>query len=106
MYKLVFYVPATHVEAVKEAVFAAGAGTIGFYDKCAWQTEGLGQFRPLEGSDPFLGASGELEKVNEYRVEMVCEESCIKAAVSALKQAHPYEEPAFDVMTVVDTSLL
>lgn len=101
MYTLCFYVPVASLETVKTAVFAAGAGRIGNYEHCCWQVEGQGQFRPLAGSKPALGRLGEIEKVREYRVEMVCEAGCIAAAVSALKQAHPYEEPAWHVLEVV-----
>ncbi|MEN9465227.1 MAG: hypothetical protein RL217_1408 [Pseudomonadota bacterium] len=98
MYQLLFYVPSTHVDSVKNALFAAGAGRIGLYDCCAWQVLGEGQFRPLLGAQPFLGQALELERVAEYRVEMVCADDCIGAAVAALKAAHPYEEPAFAVL--------
>lgn len=101
MYKLCFYVPGEHLEPVKQAVFDAGAGRIGDYDCCCWQVEGTGQFRPLEGSDPFIGAQGEVEQVSEYRVEMVCAEQHLAAVVAALKEAHPYEEPAWDVIALV-----
>jgi len=101
MYKLSFYVPETHVEAVKRAAFDAGAGRIGDYDSCCWQVLGQGQFRPLEGSDPYLGQQGEVETVAEYRVEMVCAAECIRAAVDAMRGAHPYEEPAWDVVALV-----
>lgn len=97
MFKLCFYVPESHVDAVKQAVFATGAGRIGDYDQCCWQVLGQGQFRALEGSSPFIGQQGELEIVDEFRVELVCADDVIKAAVAALKSAHPYEEPAFDV---------
>jgi hypothetical protein len=66
-----------------------------------WQVLGQGQFRPLAGSDPFLGRQGEVEQVEEYRVEMVCERAVVGAAVAAMKQAHPYEEPAWDVVELV-----
>lgn len=101
MYKLCFYVPEANLEAVKLAVFAAGAGRIGNYDSCCWQVSGTGQFRPLEGSSPYLGEKGAVEVVPEYRVEMVCRADSIKAAVGALIAAHPYEEPAWDVVTLV-----
>ena len=101
MYKLCFYVPESHLEAVKLAVFAAGAGRIGEYDSCCWQVIGQGQFRPLEGSQPFLGRQGSVEQVPEYRVELVCDRQHIKAAVAALLGAHPYEEPAWDVIALV-----
>lgn len=101
MYKLCFYVPESHLEQVKTAVFAAGAGRIGDYDSCCWQVPGQGQFRPLDGSQPFLGQQGVVEAVDEYRVEMVCEAAYIRAVVAALLGAHPYETPAFDVVALV-----
>jgi len=102
MLKLCFYVPADHVEAVKTAVFAAGGGKIGDYDSCCWQILGTGQFRPLSGSQPYIGQQGEVEKVQEYRVELVCERDLIKPVIAALRESHPYEEPAFDVWELVD----
>ncbi len=100
MYKLCFYVPVSHVEQVKQAVFAAGAGRLGNYDCCSWQTLGSGQFRPLAGSTPHLGVQDQVEQVEEYRVEMLCAQACLPQVISALKAAHPYEEPAFDYATV------
>ena len=102
MYKLVFFVPESHLETVKSAVFSAGAGRLGDYEACAWQTLGQGQFRPLPGSNPFIGSDNQLELVSEYRVEMVCADEAIRAAVAALRKAHPYEEPAFDVWRLED----
>jgi hypothetical protein len=96
-YKLCFYVPETHTEQVKMAVFAAGAGRIGDYDCCAFQVTGQGQFRPLQGSNPYIGDQGEIERVSEVRVEMICIEDKLKAALQALREAHPYEEPAIDL---------
>jgi len=95
--KIEFYVPESHLEVVKSAMFAAGGGRVGDYDSCAWQTLGQGQFRPLEGANPFLGNVGEVEKEAEYKVEMVCTQALIEAVISALKSAHPYEEVAFSV---------
>ena len=97
MYKLAFFVPADHKEQVKQAIFATGAGRIGNYDCCSWETLGSGQFRALEGSNPFIGQQGVIETVQEYRVELVCEDHLVKAAIAALRSAHPYEEPAFDL---------
>lgn len=102
MYQIVVYIPETHVELVKTALFAAGAGKIGNYDSCAWQTLGQGQFRPLEGSAPFIGQTGEVEMVDEYRVELVCEKAVLKAAVEAMIAAHPYEEPAYSVWPLLN----
>ncbi|GHE20165.1 YqfO family protein [Halomonas urumqiensis] len=97
MYKLAFFVPREEAEAVKESVFATGAGRIGDYEACCFQTLGTGQFRPLPGANPHIGEVGDLEQVEELKVELVCEDSLIGTAVAALKLAHPYEEPAYDV---------
>lgn len=105
MYKLVFFVPESHLEQVKAAVFAVGAGAIGNYDQCCWQVAGVGQFRPLSGSNPFIGQIQQLEQITEYRVEMVCEDALIKAAVAALRSAHPYEELAIDVWKLAELGL-
>lgn len=102
MYKLCFYVPESHLDVVKQAVFEAGAGAIGAYDSCCWQTLGTGQFRPMQDSKPFIGQLGTLEQLPEYRVELVCSEDSIKEAVASLKRAHPYEEPAYDVWRLAD----
>lgn len=102
MYKLAFFVPASHVEVVKAAVFAAGGGHMGDYDHCAWQTLGQGQFRPLDGSSPFLGRAGQVEVVEEWRVELVVGDDLILQVVAALKQSHPYETPAYEVYRLAD----
>lgn len=106
MYKLVFFVPESHVDSTKSAVFAAGAGKIGNYDQCCWQVLGQGQFRPLPGAQPHVGDIGALTCLPEYRVELVCADEHIHAAVAALLAAHPYEEPAFDISPIVDLEVL
>jgi len=100
LYQLVFYVPESHLESVKEAVFEAGGGCFGGYDRCCWQTKGQGQFRPLAGSQPYLGSTGVVETLEEYRVELVVDAASRAAAVAALKAAHPYEEPAYAVWRI------
>ena len=95
MYSLVFYVPESHLESVKKAVFSAGAGLMGNYDSCCWQVKGQGQFRPTKGATPFLGEVDELELVDEYRVEMVLGDEVKASVLSALLLAHPYEEVAY-----------
>ena len=102
MYKLSFFVPDDYLEAVKTAVFSTGAGRIGNYDHCCWQVFGQGQFRPLTGSNPFIGRSDQVEIVPEWKVELVCSDDIIREVVSALREAHPYEEPAYDVWKLED----
>ena len=102
MVKIAFFVPEDHKDVVKAAMFAAGAGNMGNYDQCCWEVEGVGQFRPLDGADPFLGAVGALERVKEFKVEMVCADDFARSVIQALKQAHPYEEPAYDVVALLD----
>ena len=102
MYKMAFFVPVEYTEKVKEAVFATGAGRIGDYEACCFQTYGTGQFRPLAGADPHLGQVGQLENVEEMKVELVCQDNLIQAAIRALKKAHPYEEVAYDVWQLAE----
>lgn len=101
MYQLCFYVPETHLEAVKTALFAAGAGQFNDYGQCSWQVRGEGQFRPLAGSQPFLGETGRTEKVVEYKVEMVCSELLVKEVILTLLRVHPYEQPAYSVCKIL-----
>ena len=96
--KIEFYVPESHLQQVKSAMFNAGAGQVGNYDSCAWQTLGEGQFRPLAGSSPHLGSEGSIETVAEYKVEMICAADNVEAVIAAMKDAHPYEEVAYCVV--------
>ena len=102
MYKICVYVPENSVEKVKKALFDAGAGRVGNYDSCCWQTAGTGQFRPLENSNPAIGSVNKYEQVKELKIELVCEDDYVKAAIQAVKQSHPYEEPAYDVWKLED----
>lgn len=102
MYKLTVYIPESHLEPVKEALFAAGAGRYAAYDHCCWQVLGQGQFRPLAGSAPFVGQTDVLEHVPEYRVELICADEAVARVAHALRAAHPYEEPAFDFVRLAD----
>ena len=95
MIHISFYVPIEDAEKVKNAMFQAGAGKIGNYDYCSFETKGIGQFRPLAGSNPTLGTENKLEAVEELKVDMVCEDICIQEVVAALKKSHPYETPAY-----------
>ncbi len=100
MYKLVFYVPESHKEVVKQALFEQGAGKFDGYDCCSWEALGIGQFKPLAGSEPFIGQQDKIEVVAEYRVEMICAEQYIKAVLTTLIESHPYETPAYDVWSI------
>ena len=100
MLKLTFFISEVHKELVKEALFEQGAGRYDGYGNCSWETLGSGQFKPLSGSQPFIGEQNKLEKVDEYRVEMLCSEIHIKAVLKALIEAHPYDVPAYDVQSI------
>lgn len=102
MYKLTVFIPDEALEIVKSALFAAGAGAIGDYEQCCWQIKGTGQFMPLAGSAPHIGKHNRLEEVDEWRVEMVIDENVIDTVIIALKDTHPYETPAYDVIKVLD----
>lgn len=102
MYKLTVFIPDTHLESVKHALFDAGAGQICNYSHCCWQVLGQGQFMPLEGNHAFLGETNKLETVAEWRVEMVVADAKIDNVIIALKHAHPYETPAYDVIKTED----
>jgi hypothetical protein len=95
--KLVWFVPEEALDATRDAVFAAGGGRIGEYERCSWYAAGTGTFVGGEGTSPTLGESGREERVAEFRVETVVAEGRIRDAIVALRLAHPYEEPAYDV---------
>jgi hypothetical protein len=95
--KLVVFVPPEALDAVRDALFAAGAGRIGRYERCSWYAQGTGTFRALPGAEPSVGAVGREEQVAELRLETVFPEESQREVVAALRAAHPYEEPAFDV---------
>jgi hypothetical protein len=101
-YKLIIYVPQTHLEQVRAAVCDAGAGKIGNYDNCAFMTSGIGTFMPLKGAKPFQGEEGKLERIGEARLEITVSENILKDAILAMRKVHPYEEPAYDVIRLED----
>lgn len=99
--KWVVYVPAENADAVRAAVFAAGAGHIGDYSHCSWSVSGIGQFLPHEGASPAVGSVGNVERVAEDRFEVVAAARSRAAVLAAMRAAHPYEEPAFDIFALV-----
>ena len=100
--KLEFFVPVLNAEHVKNALFECGAGSVGHYSHCAWQTEGDGQFKPVKESQPYIGIHGKVERIKEYKVEMICQGSIIKKVIEVLKKEHPYETPAYQVIELMD----
>ena len=100
--KLVVFVPADALDVVRDAVFAAGAGRIGEYERCSWYTEGTGTFFGGESTSPTVGERGQEERVPELRLETVYPVEREADVVRALREAHPYEEPAFDLYVLGD----
>ncbi len=100
--KLVVFVPEEALDAVRSALFAAGAGRIGDYERCSWYTHGTGTFLGGEGTSPALGEAGREERVGEVRLETVYPVAREAEVVRALREAHPYEEPAFDLYPLVE----
>ncbi|HEX5800145.1 MAG TPA: hypothetical protein VFY02_08565 [Gaiellaceae bacterium] len=94
--------PREALEATRDAVFAAGAGRIGDYERCSWYAAGTGTFLGGEGTNPTLGEAGREERAAELRVETVVPEQLLADVLRALKEAHPYEEPAYDVYPLLD----
>lgn len=105
MRTLVTFVPAASTEAVLEALFAAGAGRLGDYDRCAFVVRGEGRFRPLAGADPAIGRVGADERVAEDRLECLVADDLADAALAALRRSHPYEEPAVYLYALDDRCL-
>ena len=101
MRKLVVFVPREALDVVRDAVFEAGAGRIGNYQRCSWYTQGTGTFLGGEGSSPALGEIGREQRIAELRLETVFPADRQEEVVAALREAHPYEEPAFDVYALL-----
>jgi len=101
-YKIVVFVPASHLAVVRAAMAAAGAGVIGRYTHCSFAAAGKGTFIGGEGAKPAVGEAGRLEEVEEWRLEMVAPADKIEDVVRAMKAAHLYEEVAYDVYRLED----
>lgn len=99
-YKIVVYVPESDAEPLREAMGNAGAGKIGNYTHCTFSTRGVGRFKPNEKANPTIGEAGKLEEVDEVRIETLCEGDDLKNVLKAIRQSHPYEEPAIDVYPI------
>ncbi|HYT43406.1 MAG TPA: hypothetical protein VEP90_13795 [Methylomirabilota bacterium] len=100
--KIVTFVPETHADSVREAIGNAGGGHIGNYTYCTFSVKGVGRFKPSEGADPAIGAIGELESVQEEKIEFVCERMLAKKVMEEIRRVHPYEEVPFDVYPLIN----
>jgi structural toxin protein (hemagglutinin/hemolysin) RtxA len=99
-YLLYYYVPKSHLEQTKQAIFAAGAGQMGNYSCCSWETKGRGQFEPKAKSKPFIGQRNKISYVSECKVETICPANKRKKILRALLQSHPYEHPAYGLIVI------
>lgn len=99
---IVFTVPETHANAVREAMGKAGAGRVGNYSYCSYSVKGIGRFMPNSGSDPYLGKEGIFEEVIEERIETVCDRAILEFVLEEIKKAHPYEEIVIDIYPVYE----
>lgn len=100
--KLVTYVPTSHADQVRQALFQGGAGAIGGYDCCSYNSDGIGTFRAGDGCNPFCGTIGELHQEPETRIEVVYEQRIERQLLNRLRAAHPYEEPAIDCLPLTN----
>lgn len=99
-YKIVVYIPEANADQLREAMGNAGAGQIGNYSHCSFTLKGVGRFKPTEGAHPTIGEVGKLEEVQEARIETICAEEKLQSVLKAIKDNHPYEEPATDVYPI------
>lgn len=104
--KIVIFVPNTHGDIVRKILSETGCGHIGNYDYCSFTTKGVGRFRGLEGTNPYIGKSGQTEEVEEERIETICPKEKISEVIQAIKAVHPYEEPAIDIYPLLNEGQL
>lgn len=100
--KIAIFVPESHAGLIRQALNEASAGHIGNYDYCSFTTKGVGRFRGLEGSKPFVGEAGKVEEVEEEKIETICPMEKLEQVLAAVKAVHPYEEPAIDVYPLLN----
>lgn len=100
--KIVTFVPVEDADKMRQALGDAGAGSLGDYRYCSFSFKGIGRFTPKDGADPHIGKIGQEQLTEEERIEVICERSRARQVVRALRQAHPYEEPAFDIIPLLN----
>lgn len=100
--KIAVFVPTTHADKVRAALAESGGGHIGNYDCCSFSVRGIGRFRGLEDSKPFIGEVGKIEEVEEEKIETICPREKLDEILAAIKEVHPYEEPAIDIYPLLN----
>ena len=100
--KIIVTIPIENVEEVRNAICEAGAGIIGNYSYCSMSTKCIGTFKPNDNANPYIGENNKLEFVEEEKLEVVCDVDNVKKVISNLRQVHPYEEPAIDIIPLID----
>lgn len=100
MYKVVVYVPVADADMMRKAIGDAGGGKLSAYSHCSFSTRGVGRFTPLSGAKPAIGEVGKPEKVEEERIELVCEDDRLDGVLAAIREAHPYEEPGVEAWKI------
>ncbi len=103
--KLEIFVPQTHLRELQRALQQVDAGHIGNYDSCMSYSPVMGCWRPLEGTDPFIGVQGEISEEHEYKVEVTIKAENLKATIAAVKAVHPYEEPVINALPLLEVGL-
>lgn len=101
--KLIVFAPVKSADKIRKVLAVAGCGKLGDYDSCSFSSIGWGRFRPLKGSQPVIGRQGKIERVREERIEVLAPRSKVKSIIKLMTAAHPYEEPAFDIVPVLNT---
>lgn len=100
--KIVVTIPVENVEEVRDAICEAGAGIIGNYTHCSMSTKCVGTFKPNDKANPYIGENNKMEFVEEEKLEVVCDVDNVKDVISKLREVHPYEEPAIDIIPLLD----
>lgn len=100
--KIIVTIPIENVNEVRNAICEAGAGVIGNYTHCSMSTKCIGTFKPTEEANPYIGERNNLEFVEEEKLEVVCSVNIVKSVISKLREVHPYEEPAIDIVPLID----
>lgn len=100
--KIAVFAPATHGDVIRKALADAGAGHIGNYDFCSFSSRGVGRFRGLEGTNPFIGEPGKIEEADEEKIEVICPSDILKKVLDSVRAVHPYEEPAIDIYPLLN----